>query len=158
MPTYSVLGEIISHAYLVAGVFPDRVAFPCLVAALLKESTVPDPILQEIFISSLSTHEASIFLNALSVKGLTFKNSVKIELVSILGCHGCRGIPQPSTLMQLLIQAAYYTFLIQSAAALHIMNGRIPSKHRPFWKRMKVDNFYSIYSSLSVSKAKVLIY
>ena len=31
MPTYSVLGEIISHAYLVAGVFPDRVAFPSLV-------------------------------------------------------------------------------------------------------------------------------
>ena len=27
MPTYSVLGGIISHAYLVAGVFPDKVAF-----------------------------------------------------------------------------------------------------------------------------------
>ena len=53
MPTYSVLGEIVSHAYLVAGVFPNRDAFPCLVAVLLgPESTVPDPILQEIFISS----------------------------------------------------------------------------------------------------------
>ena len=157
MPTYSVLGEIISHAYLVAGVFPDRVAFPSLVAALLgPERIVPDPILQEIFISSLSTHEASIIMNALSVRGLTFKNTMKTELVTILGCHGCRGIPQPSTLMQHLIQAARYTFLIQPAAALHIMNGGIPSNHRPFWKRMTVDNFYSIYSSLSVSKAKVL--
>ena len=41
MPTYSVLGEIISYAYLVA-------------ALLGPERIVPDPILQEIFISSLT--------------------------------------------------------------------------------------------------------
>ena len=88
MPTYSVIGGIISHAYLVAGVFPDKVAFPCLVAALLgPECTVPDRILQETFISSLSIHEALIVMNALSLRGLTFTNSVKTELMSILSCH-----------------------------------------------------------------------
>ena len=157
MPTYSVLGGITSHAYLVARVFPDKVAFPCLVAALLgPECTVPDRILQETFISSLSIHEALIVMNALSLRGLTFTNCVKTELMSILSCHGCRAIPQPFTLVQLLVQGSRYTFLIQPAAALHIMNGGIPSKHLPFWKRMTVDNFYSIYSSLSVSKAKIL--
>ena len=117
---------------------------------------MPDRILQETFISSLSIHEASIVMNALSLRVLTFTNSVKTELMSILSCHGCRAIPPPSTLVQLLVQASRYTFFIQPAAALHIMNGGIPSKHLPFWKRMTVDNFYSIYSSLSVSKAKVL--
>ncbi len=46
--TFSILGGIISHAYLVAGVFPDKVAFPCLVAVLLgSKFAVPDSILQE---------------------------------------------------------------------------------------------------------------
>ena len=50
MATYSVLGGIISHAYLVAGVFPDKVAFPCLVAALLgPECTVPDRDIYKLF-------------------------------------------------------------------------------------------------------------
>ena len=95
-------------------------------------------------------------MNAFSLRGLTFTNSVKTELMSILSCHGCRAIPPPSTLVQLLVQASRYTFLIQPAVVLHIMNGGIPSKHLPFWKCMTVDNLYSIYSSLSVSKAKVL--
>ena len=98
---------------------------------------MPDRILQETFISSLSIHEASIVMNALSLRGLTFTNSVKTELMSILSCHGCRAIPQPSTLVQLLVQASCYTFLIQSAAVLHIMNGGIPSKHLPFWKFLR---------------------
>lgn len=157
MPVYSVLGGIISFAYLVAGVFPDKIAFPCLVAALLgPKITVPDSILQESFVNSLSIHEASIVKKALNVRGLAFANDVKTELVSILSCHGCRAVPQPSTLMHLLVQAARYTFLIQPAAALHLMNEGIPLEHRPFWKRMAVNNLYSIYSSLSVSKAKVL--
>ena len=104
-------------------VFPDKVAFPCLVAALLgPECTVPDRILQETFISTLIIHKALIVMNALSLRGSTFTNSVKTELMSLLSCHGCRAIPQSSTLMQLLVQASRYTFLIQSAAALHIMN------------------------------------
>ncbi len=157
MSTFSILGGIISHAYLVAGVFPDKVAFPCLVAVLLSlKFAVPDSIFQETFINSLSIHEASIVQKALITRGLAFTNDVKTELVSILSCHGCRAVPQPSTLIQLLVQAARYTFFVRPAAALHLMNEGIPLKHRPFWKRMTVNNMYSIYSSLSVSKVKVL--
>ena len=36
---FQTLGRIISHAYLAAGVFPDQIAFPCLVAALLGLDT-----------------------------------------------------------------------------------------------------------------------
>ncbi len=55
-----------------------------------------------------------------------------------------------------LLKLKAYTFFIRPAATLHLMNEGIPLKHRPFWKHMTVNNMYSIYSSLSVSKAKVL--
>ena len=61
MATSKTVGAVISHAYLVSGVFPDRVAFPCLAAALLGPNIViSDALLRESFISSLSVHEASI--------------------------------------------------------------------------------------------------
>lgn len=40
-----VMGTIISHGYLVSGVLPIRVAFPCLAAILClryNESSIPD--------------------------------------------------------------------------------------------------------------------
>ena len=61
MQAFPILGAIISHAYLAVGIFPDCIAFPCLAAALLGPNiTISDSILQECFISSLSTHEASV--------------------------------------------------------------------------------------------------
>ena len=33
--SFSILGAILSNAYLIAGVIPDRVAFPCLAVAFL---------------------------------------------------------------------------------------------------------------------------
>jgi len=53
----SILGTVISHAYLSAGVFPTRIAFPCLAAALLGSNVyIPDSIMLEYFLGSLSTY------------------------------------------------------------------------------------------------------
>ena len=69
--TFSIFGSIISHAYLVAGTFPDRIAFPVLAAALLGPSTViPDPVLEESYVHSLSAHEAAILRDAANFTGL----------------------------------------------------------------------------------------
>ena len=157
METFPLLGAIISHAYLVAGVFPDRIAFPCLAAALLGNNTVvPDTLLQECFVSSVSAHEASILRDAANFSGSKYSPSVQAELACILGCHGCREAPQPTNLRQLLVQASRYTFFLKPAAALNMMNAGIPKAHQPFWKHMTVEKLYSLYTTLSVSTAKVL--
>ena len=94
METFPLLSAIISHACLVARAFPDRIAFPCLAAALLRNNTVvPDTLLQECFVSSLSAHEASILRDAGNFGGSKYPPSVQAELVCILGCHGCREAP-----------------------------------------------------------------
>ena len=49
-----------------------------------------------------------------------------------------------------------YTFLLKPAAALNMMNAGIPKAHQPFWKDMTVEKLYSLYTTLSVSTAKVL--
>ena len=76
MATFKTVGAVISHAYLVSGVFPDRVAFPCLAAALLGPNIViSDALLRESFISSLSVHEASIVRNAMCQSGSNYSIS-----------------------------------------------------------------------------------
>ena len=50
MSSFTILEAIMSHAYLTIGVFPDRLAFPCLAAGLLFPTiTFPDCILKELF-------------------------------------------------------------------------------------------------------------
>ena len=57
---------VISHAYMVTGILPVRIAFPCLAHSLLGTSeTVPESAIVEAFQDSLSTHDSNIFKNAL---------------------------------------------------------------------------------------------
>ena len=155
MATFPTLGAITSHAYLATGVFPDRVAFPCLAAALLgHDIVISDIILEESFVSCLSTHEASILRNALSLK--EYSPRIQLEVVDVLSGYGCRGAPQPSNLRKSIAEAARYTFLVKPAAALSMMNAGIPQTHKSFWKAMSVEKLHSLYLSLSVSVDKVL--
>ena len=157
MATFKTVGAVISHAYLVSGVFPDRVAFPCLAAALLGPNIViSDALLRDSFISSLSVHEASIVRNAMCQSGSNYSISMQAELVSILSCYGCKEAPRPANLSQLLIQASRYSFSVKPAAAISMMNTGVPKKHQSFWKIMTVEKLHSLYLSLSVSNAKVL--
>ena len=89
MQSFPVLGTVISHAYLAGGVFPDRIAYPCLAAALLGPTTViSDSIMQECFISSLSVHEAAMLWNAASCADNRYVPEVESELTSIFASHG----------------------------------------------------------------------
>ena len=68
------IGAVISHAYLVCGFLPIRIAFPCL-AAMLFGSTAnfPEKFLVEAFVDSLSVHDAGIFKEAFNVIDSTSK-------------------------------------------------------------------------------------
>ena len=157
MQAFPILGAVISHAYLTAGVFPDRMASPCLATALLGSSIkIPDSVMRECFFSSLSTYETSVLQNATSCAVTKFSAETESELTSILANHGVRGIPKPNNLSQLLSQSSRYTFLIKPAAALHMITSGIPESHLPFWKCMTVDKLYLLYKSAMLSHCKVL--
>ena len=157
MQSFPVLGAVISHAYLAVGVFPDRIAFPCLAAALLGPTTmISDSVIQECFISSLSAHESAMLQNAASCVDNRYVPDVESELTSIFANHGVRGIVKPQNLRRLLLQASKYTFLIKPAAALHMIASGIPKSHIPFWKSMTADSLYLLYKTMSLSPSKVL--
>ena len=157
MSSFTILGAIMSHAYLTVGVFPDRLAFPCLAAGLLGPTiTFPDCILKECFISSLSIHEVSIVQNAASCTANKFVPEVKSELTSIFAIHGIRGIPKPENLKRLLLQASTYTFLTKPAAAIHKIAQGVPKSHMPFWHNMTVSRLYMLYKIMLLSPSKVL--
>ena len=84
MRSFTVLGAVISHAYLAVGVFPDRIAFPCLASALLGPTTkISDSIMQECFISSLSAHETAMLWNATSCADSRSTSEVESKVTSI---------------------------------------------------------------------------
>ena len=154
---FPFLGAVISHGYLAVGVFPDRIAFPCLAAALLgPTTTISDPILEESFINSSSAHEASVLRNAFSCTASRYVPEVESERTSIFANHEVGGIPKPENLKRLLVQASVYTFLMKPAAALHMISSGIPTSHAPFWKNKTVGNLYKLYKTMLLSPSKVL--
>ena len=130
---FTSIGTILSHAYLIAGIFPDRIAFPCLAAALLgPNTTVPESLLRDSFVSSLSAHESDVVHCALRMGICEYPSDLRHDLISILASQGCREIPNGANLKRLLVQAARHMFLIKPAAALYMLNNGIPQQHRSF--------------------------
>lgn len=61
MDNAAVIGTIISHSYLVTGILPVCIAFPCLATILLHEfhdGLIPDNVLVELFVATFSYHDA----------------------------------------------------------------------------------------------------
>ena len=154
-----VFGSIISHAYLVSGTLPIRIAFPCLTAMLLSECQLPDEVLVNNFIDSLSVYDAMAFKQAFGqVRDQlpSFSEEVMSGLYHVLSYYGCRELPHPQTLKHLVLQIANFEIKMKSSAAIASIRSGIPTKHAPFWEKLSVADFYSTYIALSVSPAKVL--
>ena len=62
-----ILGTVISHAYIVAGILPVKIAYPSLCGMLLRNAIcLPDEVLIQAFVESLNCHEAGILKSASS--------------------------------------------------------------------------------------------
>ena len=56
-----IIGKIISHAYLICGILPVRIAFLCLAAMLLEDCHgIPDNILVDTFVDSFCVHNFEV--------------------------------------------------------------------------------------------------
>lgn len=156
----STLGAIVSHGYLVTGVLPVRIAFPCLAQCLLGQATIISPsILIETLLDSLSPFEATIMngaINEAKQNLSSFSSDVMSVLVSVLSRFDIRHLPTPPKFKQVLTQIASYEFLAKPSVALAAMNSGVPKQHKPFWDGVIVDDLLSIYYALTASPATVL--
>uniref|UniRef100_A0A1X7VJR3 Uncharacterized protein n=1 Tax=Amphimedon queenslandica TaxID=400682 RepID=A0A1X7VJR3_AMPQE len=155
----ATVGFVTSHGYLVAGILPTSIAFPCLAMALLEtEVTVPDDILFQCFMDSISVHELSIMKDAMSeVKHQlpSFSAVVKDGVLALFSQFNCRQIPTLATIEKMVINLAKYEFLSKPAAAVMVLHKGIPKLHLSFWTKIGVKDLYAIYNTLSVFTAMV---
>ena len=118
MSALPLLGQILSHGYLISGYIPIRIAFPSLAGILLGPTTEVSPqFLIEAFIESLCSHEAGTVKEALE-SSVAFSTELKTKLISILSRCGSRVSPTTSSqLKSQLSDVAKYKFLTKPMAA-----------------------------------------
>ena len=78
------------------------------------------------------------------------------SLLIILGAFGCRKIPTPSTLSDVLTGVANFVFLSSPMSAINSINSGIPSNHRSFWSSKSLTELKTIYQALTATPSKVL--
>jgi hypothetical protein len=156
LPTF---GTVVSHAYLVAGILPVKVAFPTLCLILKECEHIPDEVLIHAFVDCLDCHEASIVNQARSVvqDGFhTFPEDVQDGLMDIYSRLGVRESPKTHTFLVSLTNMAKYYLWRKPAASILEMKSGIPEPHLQFWSKMSISDLYAIYKALQVTPAKVL--
>ena len=96
-----------SHGFLASGFLPLRLAFPVVAAVLFGPSVeVPDAIIMDDYISS---YEGGILKEALKVPWpptSSYIDDLQRKLIDIFSHFGCRQIPTPENIHQLIIGVA----------------------------------------------------
>ncbi len=150
-----ILGRMLSHAYLVSGFLPVRVALPCLLKILCGPCVdVPQSLLRDAFLDYISATERVLFKDALS--STMFSAEMQEGLLSTLSRFSCRQIPTPSNLKTCLNQVAEFEFCCKPAAAISKLHSGIPALHSTFWNSQGVEGLESLYNLLTVSPKKVI--
>jgi len=156
METFATLGAIISHGYLGSGYLPIRIALPTLICILLGlTAELSNKVLVEAFIDHLSdTHRDSIKDAIKQIKLQCFTKETSEEILSILSHYGCIDMPTPANLNDLILKVARFQFCFKPTVV--VMHAGIPTEHKQFWETEGVQGILNIYSSLSISRQKIL--
>lgn len=152
---FPVLGRILSHGYLVTGFLPIRIALPTLICMLLGPGRlIPSDIVEGAFLDYLCCVERETIKEAFGHQ--VFTHEMQSMLLNTLSRYGCRQVPTPSNLQQLLQQIAKYELCVKPTAAVAAIHSGIPSIHSPFWNNLTVQDVQSLYKSLTVTASRVL--
>ena len=158
LTTFPILGSILSHGYLVAGILPVRIALPTLLCILLGPTTlVPQDILTDALLDFVTNDERRTIQNAITFRSEdAFPDYILEELITILANFGCRLPPKPSTLVTIIQQVARHEFITKPAAGIGLINSGIPKNHREFWNKLSTKKVQKLYENLNLSSKKVL--
>ena len=159
MAVLPAVGKVISHGYLASGFLPLRIALPTLISTLLgPHFDLPDCILLEALLDYISGNERKKLQSALTYQKSesNFPKILQGELISVLSRLGCRVVPTPKNITNIIVGVARYEFCCKPAAAVNAINMGIPEKHKKFWKDLGVNGIAHLYTCLNVTNDKVL--
>lgn len=97
MSVFLIIGCILSHGYLVAGILPTRIALPTLMCMLLgAATTVATDFLLDTFLDFISASKRQMFIFHLIRKRLSLP--IYKSLWALLPCLAAINYPHPPTL------------------------------------------------------------
>lgn len=136
---FRVLGSILSHCYLATGILPIKVAVLSLVAMLLGPSVdIPESCYIDALFDYIGHCERKVLKEAIAI-ALSFSSELCNKLLSALCMLGCRKIPTPANIIEILQHIAIYEFIVKPSACITAINAGIPTRHRQFWEQKSVD-------------------
>ena len=146
---------------MATGFLPTQIAFPSLAAMLVGPGVVIESnVLVESFLDYVSDVDRSVLHAAVQIATHTsqcsFPSDVQEQLLTVLSNYGCRQMPSPTNLCQIVTDTARFLFLTTPMSALCMINSGIPSLHLPFWTTKSPQDLYHIYQTLTATPAKVL--
>ena len=160
MAKLPVLGAIMSHGFLSCSFLPIRLAFPVIATVLLGPSAcLPDAILLDSFVDYLSSYESGILREAIEISRgnqVSYAPQVQEQLVDILSRLGCRELPTPRNMQQLVLGVARHEFLVKPLGALYALHGGVPKVHNDLWIQFSVQDLFDLYMSLNATPAAVI--
>lgn len=153
--TFSVLGTVLSHGFMVSGFLPIRIAFPSLAAVLLgTDVVIPDAILIESLVDYIACHESELLRKAVTES--SFSSTMLTKLINMLSRLGCTEIPSPSTLKRIMLSVARHQLISKPLGALFTMRSGVPITYHSFLKEFSIEELFRLYKCLNASPAKVL--
>ena len=160
MSHYTVLGSILARGFMSCGLLPNRLAFPVVACTLLGcDVVIPDAILIDSFVDYVSSYESSVFREALQVsKGseATFTPVLGESVLNILSTMGCREMPTPGNIQQLILQVARYELVRKPLGALLSLYRGVPTEYHPFFSGFSVGDLHGLYRALNATPGSVM--
>ena len=77
-------------------------------------------------------------------------------MLTMLSQLGCREMPTPQNLADLVQGVAQYEFCSKALAAVTIINAGIPIEHKRLWEDLGIDGIKKLYDTLTATPDRVL--
>ena len=78
------------------------------------------------------------------------------QLIEILSRFGCRQIPTPNNIQQLINGVARHEFLVKPLGAMYALHSGVPQVHQGFWSQFSLQELFALYATLNATPAIVL--
>lgn len=152
---YILLGQIITHGYVLTGVFPILLNKSYMVAVICGEGAVGDKCVVLDFLNLLSNFERD-WLERL-LKLCRFEADDIDFILELEDRYGMRTLPKPSNLLNIVTQMARTAIL---EAPLHTMKklkqGMMSAPYKNLWDEISTDEIDNLYVSQAPSAKRVL--
>lgn len=158
MAKFPILGAILAHGFFACNFLPMRLGFPMIGSVLYGPNVqISDKMFLESLIDFVSVDDGCILHEATASCAATdFQPILKSRLIEMLGNLGCRKIPSPSNLKQLVISIAKYQFFVKPLGIIYTLRSRVPVGYHKFWTQLTVEKLFSLYQILNAKPSSVI--